>query len=467
MRATLKIFLWLLVCVVTVGLLSAQTPPTTQTPQREESTPSSYPSRTTGLAALLKVGVQTTSAEVVAGRLRAACVKVNITPDKPQWLMGYRPRLSEGIHDNLYHRIVAMDDGKTQFFLVSTDILVFPPSFYDEFCKELEKETGIEAGQVWWTVTHTHSAPEVSSPDRYTHVKNPEYTKWVKDALIEGLREARSKLEPARFGVGIGTSLANINRREMTADGQYQLGANPEGPVDRQIGLIRLERLDGSLVALIANYAMHATVLGEQSSLISADAPGLVAEYVEEKIGAPMLYINGAEGNIAPIYSGFPDFESSHIDEFNTLLGDKILEANRSICTMSSDVRFWIGETVIETPRKADFEYDLGDYSRVTNEGVNLVRIPVYFLKINSDIAIWGAPVELFCEIAMNVRDQSPYPYTFYFGLTNGTLPYQWYLPTKQAFAEGGFEPSVSPFTRQAEEDFTQGVTTYLQGMPR
>ena len=134
---------------------------------------------------------------------------------------------------------------------------------------------------------------------------------------------------------------------------------------------------------------------------------------------------------------------------------------------MSSDVRFWIGETVIETPRKADFEYDLGDYSRVTNEGVNLVRTPVYFLKINSDIAIWGAPVELFCEIAMNVRDQSPYPYTFYFGLTNGTLPYQWYLPTKQAFAEGGFEPSVSPFTRQAEEDFTQGVTTYLQGMPR
>ncbi len=102
-------------------------------------------------------------AEVVAGRLRAACVKVNITPDKPQWLMGYGPRQSEGIHDNLYHRIVAMDDGKTQFFLVSTDICVLSPSFYDEFCKELEKETGIEAEQVWWTVTHTHSAPEVGS----------------------------------------------------------------------------------------------------------------------------------------------------------------------------------------------------------------------------------------------------------------------------------------------------------------
>lgn len=411
--------------------------------------------------------------ESVVGRLRASCVKVDITPDKPQWLMGYGPRQSEGIHDNLYHRIIAMDDGKTQFFLVSTDLCVISPSFYKKVCKELENETGIGAKHVWWTVTHTHSAPEVGSqhlvklflPDRYTHEPNPEYTKWVKDSFIEGIKEARAKLEPVRLGVVIGMSVANINRRKMTADGRCQLGANPEGPVDRQLGLVRLERIDGSPVALIANYAIHGTVLGYQNRLISADVPGLVAQYVEEKLGAPMLFINGAEGNVAPIYSTCPDFESSHIEEFNTLIGDKILELNNTICSMSSDVRFWIGKTIIETPRKSGLGWvnDLMNYSRALNDGAKLVRIPIYFMKINDDTIFWGAPLELFCEIAMNVRDKSPYPYTFYFGLTNGTLQY---LPTRQEFAKGGYEPSMSPFSEQAEENLTQGVIAYLQSIP-
>ncbi|PYV37510.1 MAG: hypothetical protein DMG06_27875 [Acidobacteria bacterium] len=93
-----------------------------------------------------------------------------------------------------------------------------------------------------------------------------------------------------------------------------------------------------------------------------------------------------------------------------------------------------------------------------------MVRIPVRFLKINNETAIWAAPLELFCEVAMNIRNQSPYPYTFYFGYCNGWLGY---LPTEEAFAEGGYEPSVSPFTKQAEKDFTQGVITYLLGLPR
>ena len=55
-----------------------------------------------------------------SGDFRASCVKVDITPESPQWLLGYGPRRSEGVHDRLFHRIVAMDDGKMQFFLVLT-----------------------------------------------------------------------------------------------------------------------------------------------------------------------------------------------------------------------------------------------------------------------------------------------------------------------------------------------------------
>ena len=48
-----------------------------------------------------------------AGNFRAAAVKVDITPSDSQWLMGYAARQSTGIHDRIFHRIVAMDDGVT------------------------------------------------------------------------------------------------------------------------------------------------------------------------------------------------------------------------------------------------------------------------------------------------------------------------------------------------------------------
>jgi len=224
--------------------------------------------------------------------------------------------------------------------------------------------------------------------------------------------------------------------------------------------MIRLERMDGSPIALVANYAMHGTVLGGDNCLITADAPGVVAEYVESKIGAPVLFINGAQGNVAPLYSTRSDFVSGRIDEFKTLLGDKILEANQNIQDTCSDISFWNRKTFVETPKRSDLGWidNLKGYLRVN--GQELVCIPVYFLRINLDTLIWGAPLELFCEIAMNIRSNSPYQNTFYFGLTNGTLLY---LPTKKAFAEGGYEPSVSPFTENAEGDFTETVIKYIR----
>jgi len=409
-----------------------------------------------------------------AAQFRAAVVKVDVTPDQPQWLLGYGPRQSTGVHDRLYHRIVAMDDGKTQFFLVSTDICLFSPSVYDEVASTLQAQAGIKPVQFWWTVTHTHSAPEVGPPglgaafmgERYEHDHNTEYTAQVKRRLIEGIEEARAKLEAARMGVGWGWAMANINRRARDLEGPTYLGLNPDGPADRQIGLIRLERADGKLLALIANYAMHGTVLGPHNVLITGDAPGIVADYVEEKLGAPMLYINGAAGNLAPIYTVCQDFESGHLGQFRSMLGDKIIAANERIGGTTSDVRFSAGEQIVETPRKTNMGWapDLGKYLGKTDAGETVVRLPIRFLRINDDMAIWSAPLELFCEIAIRVRDLSPFPYTFYFGYANGWLGY---MPTKAEFPLGGYEPSVSPYTERAEDDVVRTVVGYLQGSVR
>ena len=90
-----------------------------------------------------------------------------------------------------------------------------------------------------------------------------------------------------------------------------------------------------------------------------------------------------------------------------------------------------------------------------------MVKLPVRFLKINEDIAIWSAPLELFCEISNEIRDRSPFPYTFYFGLGNGWLGY---LLNEAEYKYGGYEPAVSPYTPQAAKGLTDGVLNYLQG---
>ena len=280
------------------------------------------------------------------------------------------------------------------------------------------------------------------------------------------VRKARKELKPARLGFGIGFSTANIDCRAMDDHGNMTIGLNPDGPTDRQIGLIRLETVDGKLIGLLANYPIHGTVLGHENLKITGDVQGVVSQYVEQKLGAPMLFINGAEGNLAPIYSVYPDPESGHLDQFRVLVGDRILQANRRIGGMTSEVALSESEVTIESPLRATLKWpaSLGSYARTAPGGATLVRIPVKFLEINHDAVLWGAPVELFCKIAVDVRNQSRFPYTFYFGLLDGALGY---LPTAEAFHEGGYEPEASPFTDRVEDDFRQGVITHLGGIMR
>jgi neutral ceramidase len=403
---------------------------------------------------------------------RASVVKVDITPETPQWLMGYAPRQSDGVHDHIYHRILAMDDGHLQFFLISSDLCLFSPSVYDEVTAELHKQLGVEPQNVWWSVTHSHATPEVGPPGIYKvllgrsdHEWNREYASQVTRSLIEGVKEARAKLEPAQISIGTGMALANINRRAKDEEGKVTLGLNPDGPADRQIGVVRFERPAGTPIAFIANYAMHGTVLNGANRKIGGDAPGEVSDYVERKAGAPLLYENGAAGNLAPIYSVYPNPASGHLSQFDVLLGDHILAALAALGPATQSVSLWTGEQFVETAMKPELERpsELSSYFAAAPDGKALIKLPIRYLRIN-DTLIWSAPVEAFCQYALTIRQRSRFPHTFFFGYTGGWFGY---LPTSKAFDEGGYEPHTSLFTKSAEQDVLQAVTTYIDGLPR
>lgn len=409
-----------------------------------------------------------------AGVLRAATIKIDLTPDQPRNLLGYAARVSTGILDRIHHRILVLDDGVTRFVLVSSEFCVMSPALYDKVAEWLHRDQGIARENFWWTLTHTHSAPEVGEPglpavfmgERYQHRTDEAYAAFVADSLLSGIRDAVGGLEPARLGVGWGYSAANINRRARTLSGETRLGMNPDGAVDRRIGVITVDRPDGSPLAIVANYPIHGTALGPKVCMISGDVPGVVSSYVERKTNALVLFVNGAAGNLAPIYSVQPDVRSAHLDEFELLLGERILTAAKHVQWHPDSVTLKVGAITIETPRRTGLGWsdELTDYTRSGNAGEHLVRIPVRFLKINHDVAIWGAPVELFCEISNEIRERSPFPYTFYFGYLNGWLGY---LPTAREFEFGGYEARTSPYTPAAESHVRDSVLSYLEGEMR
>jgi len=420
---------------------------------------------------LLFLSLSLDAAFAQSSDFQASVVKRDITPATPQMLLGYGARESTGVHDKIFHRIVVMDDGRSTFYLVSSDICLVSPSEYDRVAKILYEKFGIEKESFWWSVTHTHSAPEVGPPglpevflgDRYEHQFDTAYTNLVVKELVDGIGEAIAELKPAGLGVGWGYSQANINRRARDVDNKAFLGMNPDGPVDRRIGILKItDGANGDPLALIANYAIHGTVMGGENLLISGDAPGVVSEYVEQETGAPLLFINGAAGNIAPIYSVYPSPQAGKLKQFRALLGDKIIKAQEGI-TNIENVAIEVGELILTTPRKSglDWPSDLKAYSSQTSAGEQMIQLPLRFLKLSDDIAIWSAPLELFCEVSNEIRDRSPFPFTFYFGYTNGWMGY---MLTEEETQYGGYEPTVSPYIDTAARELTEAVSAYLQG---
>jgi len=89
---------------------------------------------------------------------------------------------------------------------------------------------------------------------------------------------------------------------------------------------------------------------------------------------------------------------------------------------------------------------------------------------VMDDIAFLGLPGEVFVEIAMNIIAASPFRHTFVIGYANRSVGY---LPTRQAFEEGGYEietahrwygfPPFTPHIQEIVEDAAVGLLKSLR----
>ena len=78
--------------------------------------------------------------------------------------------------------------------------------------------------------------------------------------------------------------------------------------MDPTVSMIRVDKMDGSALAILIQYACHRVVFGSDNLQYSADFPGVMNHIVEEKTGghAISFFLQGAPGDINPYYAVTP-----------------------------------------------------------------------------------------------------------------------------------------------------------------
>lgn len=208
------------------------------------------------------------------------------------------------IHDSLYARALVLQAQDSKAVLVVADLIMLPDEFYEQAVARIAAACGVAKDHVLLSATHAHTVPW-SMGNGYGEV--------VLAGIMAAVEQAQQHLEPVRVGAGSGQAYINMNRDEANAGG-YILGQDPEGASDKTVRVVGFFRSDGSPLAILANYAVHAVSLyssdtaGVHAALVSADIPGVADRFVDEHYGAQRtltFWTSGAAGDQNPILMSY------------------------------------------------------------------------------------------------------------------------------------------------------------------
>ncbi|TKJ36530.1 MAG: hypothetical protein CEE38_11370 [Planctomycetes bacterium B3_Pla] len=251
---------------------------------------------------------------------KAGVASVVITPDEPMWMAGYaaRTKPSEGKVHDLRAKALALEDGQGErFVIVTVDLIGIPRPTRDWLTERAKKSYKLEPEALLLNASHTHSGPVIRET-RYSIYGNtlyglsPEqirqsnkYVDDLQDKLLELIGQAINRLSPARLGYSHARAGFAMNRRAKN-EGGYRISPNPDGPVDHDVPVLRVDGPDGKLRAVLFGYACHCTTLSFYK--FCGDYAGFAQEYIEQAHpGVTALFMTGCGGDQNPYPRGGPN----------------------------------------------------------------------------------------------------------------------------------------------------------------
>jgi neutral ceramidase len=357
------------------------------------------------------------------GRLLAGTAKVNITPST-----------HETLHDSLYARTLVLDVNGERLAFVSVDLGVYTNEHAGKICKE---KYGIS--QLMLSSSHTHSGPK------------EQHGAFIEEKIILAVELAVNNMFEARICAGhrsfpqLGFNRLIIrddgHARESWYSDDHYTSENPEripfGPVDPEVGVIKIEDTKGRTRVIMMNYACHADVVCFNYA-ISADYPGAACRKVEEAFGnrANCLFVQGAGGNIESLIISSrrtgPDdpFQTDYstIERVGGLLAIETVKLAKALRPEMND--------------ETDMKY-MDDSLKFTGRFDRTAAFNVHIstILINNEIAIAVCPGEPFIQLQLDwkkkMEEASADPFLFGYTWYEGSWPN--YIPDIQSAARGGY----------------------------
>ena len=387
---------------------------------------------------ILLCTVATAALAADQGILRVGAIRVEITPssDAALPMSGYAGRKEgfKAIHDPLHLRTIVVDDGTNQAALVSCEVIGFSNALWDEVTQNLTAATGIPRDNILLAAVHTHAAPSLGTYEGRLTEKQVAYVEKLKKAIVDSVLEARKNLQPAKVGFGTGQANVNMNRRARDDQGGWMLGNNPEGVSDKTVAVIRFDTLAGAPIAVVTNYGVHGTVMGQENLQISSDLPGATARFVEQHYGDKVVapWTSGTAGDQDPIYRTGTDFRN--VAALGRILGEEVVKVADNIKT-SPRARVRGMQSVVTCPGKRTVQAP-GPGKEYKYMDADPVSIRLSLLVIN-DIAITGVSGEVLTNIGLRLKKESPFTRTIMVTYCNGSSGY---LPDDAAYEQVSYE---------------------------
>ncbi len=376
---------------------------------------------------------------------RVGISKIDITPTEnplPALMGGATAIPAESVSIPLYVKAMVISGEKQKLAIVTIDNLKYPSTQTDEAAKQIEKETGISADNVIITASHTHSGP------LYQYYKD-----GLLNTIVKAVKEANNSLTVCQLGISNIQVTGISHNRRLLVEGEVWndwLVKSPTaryifpaaGPVNPELQVLAAISKDGKYKAILWNYACHAN--SNSSNTISADYPGYVQQYINEKLGydAMTLFLTGACGDINP---------SNTTGVMGETIGDAIIKSFESIDIINT-ANIYVNHQTLQIPSREDpvfAEEEIAEKWPAMLESYkqsfeNTLRgAPASYeanltgIRIGDDFAIITTPGELFAAIGLDIEKNSPFKYTMVVEQTNGALGY---IPTTEDFKLKGYE---------------------------
>jgi neutral ceramidase len=455
--------------------------------------------------------------------LKAGVGRTDISPAPGTPQGGWGAQLHQrgsGTDIPLYATALVLADATKSVAIVEADLIGFDLQKTGTIIDAIEQLTGIPSSHILFSCTHSHSGPNTFRLATISEGLDMalSYMETLPTRVAGAVWQAQQNLRPVRCGAAAGSCDINVNRRLRLADGRIVVGRNWNGPVDPTVRVVRFDDLDENPVATILNYACHPTVVGWQNHLFTPDFPGMAKKVVEQEIGGTCLFLQGAAGGIGPRRGFTGDLktyrrlgkilglEASRVAAMIETLPRHekftgVLESGTSIALYEDEcvepeppclfVRLLmlklplqkrpdpvqLEATAVKLTRELSELHNAGSHGGIQQAramatqartqadlsrfvyGKTHLDVPIQGIRVGP-IALLATPLEAFTEIAQAIIAGSPFVHTLFCGYSNGVLGY---LPTREAYGEGGYEVAISLFAPDAAEVLVEQSKVLLQ----